>query len=143
MAQDIRKIVVIALVVGGLALVILATWTRGKHNEGRVAAGAICSVDDGEGWFRFAKVLVVDDLAVHIRLYKPRFKDRPISVLDQDLILGSYKDPDGFGIGHLPLSRKAFEAWKPVVIRQAKVEPEELDGYRQWQESGGGVFGDQ
>lgn len=73
-------------------------------------AGGLYSVDDGEGWYRIAKVLVVENDGVHVRLYKNKFKTRPTSVEFASLSLGSIHDKDGFGMGHLPLIHRAFEA---------------------------------
>ena len=105
-------------------------------------AGSLYTVDDGEGWFRVAKVLVADDEAVHIRLYKNRFKERPTTVDPKDLELGTVHDKDGFGMGHLPLTRRAYSAWLPVLLQRGTVEPDELEGYEEWKSSGGGLFGE-
>jgi hypothetical protein len=90
--------------------------------------------------FRVAKVLVVDSDAVHIRLYKSTFYSRPSEIIENQLVLGKYDDPDGFGIGHLPLASSEFAAWQPVFIKKVAVSPDELDGYEYWKESGGGVW---
>ena len=103
--------------------------------------GSLYSVNDGEGWFRIAKVLAVDEKGVHIRLYKNRFKDRPTTVDKRALSLGKVDDPDGFGMGHLPLTRAAFVAWQPKLLERGEVSSEELDGFLEWQKSGGGYFG--
>jgi len=105
-------------------------------------AGALYTVDDGEGWFRVAKVLVVETEGVHIRLYKNRFKTRPGSVEFSSLSLGTVHDADGFGMGHLPLSRRAFRAWQPVFLAESPVAESELDGYRAWKDAKGGFWGD-
>ncbi len=49
-------------------------------------------------------------------------------------------DPDGFGIGHVPLLEAGFLEEKPVLITTTIVTPEELEGYRIWKESGGGAL---
>jgi hypothetical protein len=54
------------------------------------------------------KVLAVDHSAIHVRLYKNRFTNRPQSVDTRELSLGSIDDPDGFGVGHLPLSHSTL-----------------------------------
>jgi hypothetical protein len=133
-------------IVGLSALQIVASAScksrRAPERTGPpIEAGSLYTVDDGEGWFRFAKILVVDDQAIHIRLYKQRFKTRPTTVDPATLDLGTVKDPDGFGMGHLPLSRKAFDAWDPVFLQRGIVEPDELEGYKEWKDAGGGLFG--
>jgi hypothetical protein len=107
----------------------------------RLTVGALYSVDDGEGHFRIAKILVLDRATVHVRLYANRFNERPATVDPTALTLGTIHDKGGFGIGHLPLARGEFAAWKPVFLAQASVNPQELEGYRLWKESQGGVFG--
>lgn len=103
--------------------------------------GALYSVDDGEGHFRVAKVLAVDDAGVHIRLYRNKFAKRPPHVDVTGLDLGSIHDPDGFGMGHMPLSYAAFSAWGPIFLVAGALGEEELEGYRYWQEENGGYFG--
>jgi hypothetical protein len=103
--------------------------------------GALYSVNDGEGWYRIAKVLVVEKDGVHIRLYKNKFKSRPPGIEFASLSLGSIHDKDGFGMGHLPLTHRAFVAWQPVLISEGSVSEEELDGYREWQNAKAGFFG--
>ena len=93
--------------------------------------GAYYSVNDGEGWFRIAKVLATDDTGVHIRLYKQRWKERPAILKKDDLSLGSVKDADGFGMGHIPLTRSAFRAWEPILLARGTVDSAELDGYEE------------
>ena len=102
--------------------------------------GSLYSVDDGEGAFKIAKVLVVEDQGVHIRLYKNTYSTRPDKIDPSTLSLGSFLDKDGFGIGHLPLSLKGFRVWKPALLMEGKVAPDELEGYNTWKEGGGGVF---
>lgn len=104
--------------------------------------GALYTVDDGEGFYRAAKILALDDQGVHIRLYKNKWKDRPAVVDISALSLGNIHDNDGVGLGHLPLLKKAFMAWRPVFVQDGKVTKDELDGYEMWKEGGGGYFGD-
>lgn len=104
--------------------------------------GAIYSVDDGEGDYRVAKVLAADAGGVHIRLFKNRYANRPNFVDPITLNLGSIHDPDGFGMGHIPLSYSAFNAWLPQFLSASSLDEEELEGYRYWQEAEGGYFGE-
>ena len=106
------------------------------------AAGQIFSGNwDDDGTYRVAKVLAVDEHAVHVRVYKQRFRQPPTSIEPDDLTLGSIDDPDGFGVGHLPLSRDELALWGPSLITTARVDDEELEGYRMWAEDpDAGVF---
>lgn len=103
--------------------------------------GAFYTVDDGEGFFRVCKALVLDEQGVHVRLYKNEWKERPTIVDVSSLSLGGIDDPDGFGMGHLPVSRKEFATWRPVFVQQGTVAKDELDGYEMWKKSGGGYLG--
>ena len=104
--------------------------------------GALYTVDDGEGFYRAAKILALDDQGVHVRLYKNKWKERPSVVDVSALSLGSIHDDDGVGLGHLPLLKKAFMAWRPIFVQEGTVTKDELDGYEMWKEGGGGYFGD-
>ena len=81
-----------------------------------------------------------DQSTVHIRVYKDRFSKPPAQVDTTTLGLGKIDDADGFGIGHLPLSRSTFAAWVPVRIQRELVTDEELEGYRIWDESKDGTW---
>jgi hypothetical protein len=119
----------------------LLSFLCGCSQAPSLKQGALYTVDDGEGFFRVAKVLVLDEQGVHIRLYKNKWKERPAAIDVSTLSLGGVHDPDGFGLGHLPLSRNAFAAWRPVFVQDGTVAKDELDGYERWKEGGGGYFG--
>ena len=108
-----------------------------------VRAGDLCSVADGD-MYRIVKVLRVDPKAVHVRVYAPRYHDRPVAALKEQLTLGTVQEGE-FGIGHLPLDPAEFERWQGEVIANEPVEIEELDGYELWAEAvaegGAGVWG--
>jgi hypothetical protein len=114
-----------------------------------VAGGLYSTARDTNGNFGVVKVLVVDDEAVHVRLYAESWPDRPASVDPDALTLGQLKrlpdgtwgPPDGpMGIGHLPISHANFAAWQPRLIATYPVSDDELDGYKDWKEAGGGVW---
>lgn len=102
--------------------------------------GGIYSTYDGKGKFGVVKVLTHADGVVHLRVYKQKFDTRPEKIEVGSLTLGSIRDPDGFGMGHLPLSSAAFKEWQPILLSVVSVTPEELKGYQYWKENGGGVF---
>ena len=92
-----------------------------------------------EGRFKVAKVLVLEDDGVHIRLYKETFTARPKITETLSLTLGKLGDEE-LGIGHLPLSRGAFVSWEPRLIAQENVLPGELEGYNLWKNGKGGFW---
>ena len=122
-------------------MISLLSFLCGCAKQPEPQPGALYTDDDGEGFYRVAKVLVIDKDGVHIRLYKNKWKERPQIIDTNVLSLGSVIDKDGFGMGHLPLSKRSFAAWKPMVIGQEEVKKDELDGYDMWKEGGGGYFG--
>ncbi len=117
-----------------------ATLGTDGYKLPKFKVGGLYSVKDGETRFKIAKVLVVDKDAVHIRLYKNTFATRPDKVEPSILSLGSIKDKDGFGIGHLPLMPQVFAAGEPMLLMETEVTPQELEGYKMWKEGGGGAF---
>lgn len=94
-----------------------------------------------ENCYKIVKVLKVEKDIVHVRIYKNRFEKVPGRVDPITLDLGTIHDKDGFGIGHTPTSRRAFASWNPQFLQHGLVEPDELDGYNEWKEAGGGVWG--
>ena len=111
-----------------------------KTTQYEPSPGDICSVASGNLGFAIAKVLAVDAGVVHVRLYREKFPCRPLQVDPSKLSLGKVGDVEGFGMGHLPLSRATFAGWEPVLIQSEPVTEEELDGYRIWQGDTGGVW---
>jgi hypothetical protein len=108
-----------------------------------IQPGSLCTVDDGDGLFRVAKVLLMDDSAVHIRLYANRWKQRPsLAEIEQTrLSMGSIENKEeGLGMGHLPLSLKTFAHWKAEPLKVIPVTDDELEGYKLWKEANGGLF---
>ncbi len=101
--------------------------------------GEIYSVVDKKG-FGVVKVLAVDGDAIHVRLYKNTYPSRPVRIDESTLTLGTINDADGFGAGHLPLSPREFQSWRPVFLTQSFVVREELEGYEIWKRSRGGIW---
>ncbi len=103
--------------------------------------GGVYSIDNGDGKFGIVKILKLDPGIVHVRVYKNKFATRPTSISLDELSIGSIKDKDGFGMGHVPISEADFKGWKAIMLTKAQVKAEELEGYKLWKEAGGGVFG--
>lgn len=101
--------------------------------------GGYYSIIDGER-FGVAKVLKIDPEIVHVRIYKEHFPRRPRSIDPAQLTLGTVHDPDGFGMGHLPLRTETFEDREPLFITHTPVTAKELEGYEMWKEAEGGVW---
>jgi hypothetical protein len=43
-------------------------------------------------------------------------------------------------MGHLPLRPASWAAWQPQLIATGATADDELDGYRMWRDSRGGLF---
>ena len=133
----------VALTLGAflaVAVIAIAVVTNRKPQV-QYHPGEIYSVQDKDG-YKVVKILAVDTMAVHVRLYKNSFLDRPHSIDLNTLTLGSIHDADGFGVGHLPVTAKTFSSWLPMLITRTAVTKEELEGYEEWKKSNGGAFGE-
>ena len=95
-------------------------------------------VTAAEKSYQILKVLKFEGAIVHVRLYKNRFDEIPARVDPAILTLGTIHDPDGFGMGHLPLSYNTFLGWKPQFLQPGLVLPDELDGYEMWKQTSDG-----
>ncbi len=103
-------------------------------------AGGIYSIDNGDGSYGVVKLLVYENDIFHVAIYKQKFQTRPEKIDISRLSFGTPNDPDGFGIGHLPLSKVSFLEWRPEFITLSGVTADELEGYKMWKEDKGGVF---
>jgi hypothetical protein len=108
---------------------------------------------DGRG-YAVARVLATRPRSVHVRVYSNRYRDRPATIERSQLFLAptpdltdaalnatrpeDRPDPGAFAIGHLPLRRASFAAWRPRLIRLEPLEPADLDEYRAWRSSNNG-----
>ena len=121
-----------------LAVVGLVIASRGSPGP-QLQVGELYSVQMEEQNYGVAKILALDE-AVHFRVYKERFRERPLRLNESTLTHGSVRDRDGLGFEHIPLSRGALAAWKPVFIQASVVRADELVAYEEWKRSGGGVW---
>ena len=130
------KFIVLALILAAVAVALVAC----RKPSASLQVGGIYSTDDGKGRYGVVKLLEHEDGICHVRVYKQKFESRPTTIDVGSLSLGKPGDPDGFGMGHIPLRETGFLEWRPVLITKTTVTPDELEGYRIWKESGGGVF---
>jgi hypothetical protein len=88
------------------------------------------------------KVLKLDEGGVHVEVFSNHYDKPPSIVSESTLYIAGLKAKTGesMGMGHVPLSRKTFDSWKPIFFQQSSVKDEELDGYRYWLEDKGGYF---
>lgn len=115
-------------------LMITTMLTFGCGNQAdKLSAGSICTIEDGAGKFGVVKVLVINNEEAHVKIYKNKYDQRQNKIDIKTLSLGSINDNDGkFGIGHVPLQRKGFDNWKPVIVGFEAVTKDDLMGYEMW-----------
>ncbi len=101
-------------------------------NASELVVGGLYASRASDGTFQITKVLVVDEFAVHVRIYAERFSVLPSAISSADLSLGSISSPGVFGIGHAPVSREAFLRESRTLLATEQVRDEELEGYRIW-----------
>ena len=88
------------------------------------------SLSDGEGGFRAAKVLAVEDEIVFVNLYSERWSTRPTLEAVRTATI-----PSG-----LAYSAQSFSGMQPVRLEPGEVTPEELGAFEQWKRSRRAVF---
>ncbi|MCB9846082.1 MAG: hypothetical protein H6811_08875 [Phycisphaeraceae bacterium] len=122
---------------------LLARLRKTHENgpENAPVVGGIYTIADSPGQpFGVVKVLCWESGVVHLSLYRNRFQTRPERINPVSLELGRMGDAEGFGIGHLPISSRLFNAWRPQLVARSEVPAEELEGVRLWKEARGGVW---
>jgi hypothetical protein len=66
------------------------------------------------------KVLVTEEMGVHLCFYSNEFNERPQTVDPRELQVS---------IGHAPILRTGFINWEPELMLEEIVTEEELSGY--------------
>ena len=127
----------------------LEQTTPADIDDPNLTPGALYSIPGSlPATFQVIKVLAVDEFGVHVRLYGNSFARRPATVapdlLDTSPFLSLAPEDMGqdwpLSVGHLPLLASTFAGMKPIHITDEDVTPEELEDYRDWQQSGGGYL---
>lgn len=96
--------------------------------------GGLYASKNEDGTFGVSKVLAVDDVAVHVRIYKNKFPALPQQFDTSVLSLGKLGDAGGFGIGHAPIAKEGWLA-AHTFLKKEPVRDEELDGYKYYLEA--------
>lgn len=122
-------------------------------SEREPLVGALFSVSlqamgiDGLG-FGIVKLLRQQFRGVHVRVYSNTFVERPERIGEAELesrpiptdASGDRPPTAPLAIGHVPLGHATFQAWQPVFVATALVQPDELVGYEMWKFEKGGFF---
>ena len=126
-------IVTVLVAAGALALVTL----RNRRLPPDPPIGGLFVSPNDDQTYSVFKVLAVDAVGIHIRIYANRLASHPASVSENDLELKSIHESDHPGIGHLPLTREAFWRMHPTFAQQSSVSKEELEGYDMFKDGRG------
>lgn len=118
------------IVITLILISVVVVFTSCRKPATALQVGGIYSTADGEDGYGVVKLLAYEDGICHVRIYKQKFKTRPTVVDISTLSLGKPGDPDGFGMGHIPMREAGFLAWQPVLIIHNPVTTEELEGYK-------------
>ncbi|NRF72470.1 hypothetical protein HLB44_36525 [Aquincola sp. S2] len=104
--------------------------------------GGLYSTRNENGTYSVLKILKLDPEGVHVRLYSNQFPEHPAKLDTSSLYMAGMnrKADESLGMGHAPISRKAFTTWGVKFIKVVPVEGQELEGYPMWQEASGGYF---
>jgi hypothetical protein len=106
---------------------------RSSDTAAGIVVGGLYASPEKDGTYRISKVLAVDDFAVHVRIYKNKFKTIPENLDTSKLSLGGLGDPDGFGIGHAPVVKKRWLD-SHTFLKKEPVREDELEGYKYYLE---------
>lgn len=128
-----KALVAISVLV--LIILVVACFKRtalGNTYKEIVVGGLYASKSD-DGTFRVSKVLAVDNDAVHVCIYRNKFQTLPKDLDTSSLSLGEIGDPEGFGIGHVPIARQRWIN-SHIFLKSEPVRDDELEGYKYYLE---------
>ena len=105
----------------------------------QLKAGGIYAIKSGAN-FKVAKILIVDELSVHLRVYAGVYKELPQNIDSSKLSLNNLaldkvhemtdeEIGNSLGMGHIPVMKQGFVESQPIFLTQETVEEDELDGY--------------
>jgi len=104
--------------------------------------GGIYAIRQDDGSYTVLKILKLDELGVHVRLYSNKYTTLPKNIDESKLYMaGVDRNPsESLGMGHAPISKRSFSSWKAKFIQTSTVRSDELEGYNMWLEAKGGYF---
>ncbi len=110
------------------SLIVMLFSSCSRHGDSIVVGGLYASKDE-DGTFSVSKILAVDEVAVHVRIYKNKFPALPQQLDSSTLSLGKLGEVGGFGIGHAPIAKEGWLA-AHTFLKKELVQDEELEGYK-------------
>lgn len=122
------------LAAGLICAVLLCSCSRKSGVEtllsGPPKPGALYSLNDGEGGFRAAKVIAVEDEVIFTHFYSQRWMERPS--------LAEAKNTDK--PASVAFSSETFAGMRPVELANGNVSAEEQEAYETWKRSKQAIF---
>lgn len=120
--------------VGLVGTLLLSSCGQKTENapplSGLPQLGALYSLNDGEGGFRTAKIIAVEDQVIFTRYYGERWTSRPT--------LSEAQKADK--AAPLAFSLETFAGMQPVQVATGSVSADELAAYESWKQSKQDVF---
>jgi hypothetical protein len=117
---------ILTLLLVALAFVACSKRNKTMKDDDSPKVGGVYANKSEDGAYRITKVLVVDQFAVHIRMYADKFDALPPTIDTSKL---------KFLIGHAPLAREAFTREPGMLLKVETVSESELEGYRLYLEA--------
>ena len=114
------------LLIGFLAYAVRRGQGAAKEE---IVVGGLYAEKGRDGLYRVAKVLAYDDTTLHLRLYRNKFPTLPENLDPATLTLGRFGDPEGFGVGHAPLTRDPGWLANQTLLKVEPLREDELAGY--------------
>lgn len=90
-------------------------------NENELIAGGLYVSQRADSSYSICKLLVLEQDAVHIRMYADSFTQKPMSNI-------SSSELKPF-VGHVPMAKAGFLKGKPELLKVESVQASELEGY--------------
>jgi len=88
-------------------------------------AGGLYVLQNRDSTYYIAKILVIDNDAVHMRMYSNTFQAKPHDISSDTLTIL---------IGHAPMDKNGFLKERPELIKMEEVKDSELEGYKLYKE---------
>ncbi len=109
--------------------------------------GDLYSFNKENNTYGVLKIIGIDETSegtiISAKIYKNTYSSTPKENTLGDLSVGTIYDKDGYGVGHLPILKGAFEIDILDFIKNEPVQTDELEGYNYWKgdtENGAGAF---
>ena len=113
-----------------LAIVVAFTFIAcgnkdAKNTDKDLEVGGLYASQNKDGSYSVTKIIALDEVAVHIKMYSNKFEAIPEDIDAEKL--------QTF-IGHAPMAREGFLLDSPKLLKVEKVTESELEGYNYYKQ---------